>query len=480
MKHATEEKAIVVGIDFGTYGSTFAYGFTTDTTRRVVMGRPSDANALYPKELSMLLYKEGQSQPIAWGFEALRKFMDEDEKNSLTLVEKFKLHLLTNPHGDMPPHPITGRTFKVIDLVADFLRCLDVRIMEELRTVLGSPAQRETIRYVITIPTIWSEKTIQAMKTALFMAKIITSVNAPDNDCMFVLEPEAASVCAKNDQQSNGVQLGEGVVYMIIDAGGGTVDLTIHKITNNKLRELTVRSGGKCGSTFIDIRFFKWLEAQFNANKLQEYFATYQADKIDLGQSWENTKIGTKDFSTPRYVRPSPDFYQSLNQLSNNNKLFTKSRRLELKEAELKVIFEPVVNEVVQLVSLQLQLCSYHIDYIILVGGFSDSALLYSTIETLATTPHAVDQAAQNIPPLKVIRPPNGCCAVVKGAVYMGLDRAAISSRKSVYTYGIEVQEPWDETKHPESKLEIVNGMFLCKKVFFPFVFAGQEVSIII
>src|SRR6266496_6799556 len=47
---------------------------------------------------------------------------------------------------------------------------------------------------------------------------------------------------------------------MIVDCGGGTVDLTTRKLLNDKqLGEITERAGDFCGSTFIDIEFIKHL-----------------------------------------------------------------------------------------------------------------------------------------------------------------------------------------------------------------------------
>jgi len=47
---------------------------------------------------------------------------------------------------------------------------------------------------------------------------------------------------------------------MIVDCGGGTVDLTTRRLLpDNQLGEITERSGELCGSSFVDREFLKFL-----------------------------------------------------------------------------------------------------------------------------------------------------------------------------------------------------------------------------
>lgn len=53
------------------------------------------------------------------------------------------------------------------------------------------------------------------------------------------------------------------MVLMVVDAGGGTVDITVHKVQGGKLKEVTVRNGGPCGSRDIDNKFFEVHSSHF-------------------------------------------------------------------------------------------------------------------------------------------------------------------------------------------------------------------------
>lgn len=48
-----------------------------------------------------------------------------------------------------------------------------------------------------------------------------------------------------------------------MDAGGGTIDTTVHRYNSDKLLEIHTPSGGKWGSSYIDAQFEEFLEELF-------------------------------------------------------------------------------------------------------------------------------------------------------------------------------------------------------------------------
>ncbi|WAQ98305.1 HS12A-like protein, partial [Mya arenaria] len=59
-------------------------------------------------------------------------------------------------------------------------------------------------------------------------------------------------------------QFQEGTKYMVVDAGGGTIDVIVHEIVgDNKLKELTSASGGPWGGTLVDKEFDAFMETIF-------------------------------------------------------------------------------------------------------------------------------------------------------------------------------------------------------------------------
>jgi len=76
-----------------------------------------------------------------------------------------------------------------------------------------------------------------------------------------------------------------------------------------------------------------------------------------------------------------------------------------------------------------------------------------------------------------VFRASDSHLAVVSGGVVLGLDPSLIRTRRANQSYGIEVEEVFDESIHEVSRLTCRDGTFLCTKVFFPFVETGQEID---
>lgn len=102
------------------------------------------------------------------------------------------------------------------------------------------------------------------MRKAAVEAGIIEDLNAPN--LLLCLEPEGASIqCREDSEESLKNQMIKNTVVMVLDCGGGTVDITIHKLTCNPdekflCEELLPSSGGcEWGSKFVDLHFEHFL-----------------------------------------------------------------------------------------------------------------------------------------------------------------------------------------------------------------------------
>src|SRR4051794_16255926 len=57
---------------------------------------------------------------------------------------------------------------------------------------------------------------------------------------------------------------------MVVDCGGGTVDLAcLELLTNNKISEITEPTGETCGSSFIDAKFVEFFRQKLGNSTLE-------------------------------------------------------------------------------------------------------------------------------------------------------------------------------------------------------------------
>ncbi|GIQ91880.1 hypothetical protein KIPB_015328, partial [Kipferlia bialata] len=79
--------------------------------------------------------------------------------------------------------------------------------------------------------------------------------------------------------------------FMVVDAGGGTVDLTVHKVNaEGGMEEVTRGLGDSCGATFLDVQFLEWLRERLGDEFYKECQTSYPSAMASLVQSWESIK----------------------------------------------------------------------------------------------------------------------------------------------------------------------------------------------
>lgn len=103
------------------------------------------------------------------------------------------------------------------------------------------------------------------------------------------------------------------------------------------------------------------------------------------------------------------------------------------------------------------------IEFIILVGGYAESEILRHHISSEFNC--------------KVLCPLSPQEAIVKGAVMFGTNPAVVASRKSAFTYGIEVSNRFDESKHNAVKKFTNKNGDWCKDIFHKLVDIDEDVG---
>ena len=103
------------------------------------------------------------------------------------------------------------------------------------------------------------------------------------------------------------------------------------------------------------------------------------------------------------------------------------------------------------------------VDAIILVGGFSESKLIYKSMK----------DTFQNI---KILNPPECGLSVLKGAVLYGFQPQQIAERVSRYSYGFSIRVPFDPEVHCSERDLVHKVDKEVEDVFRPIILAGETV----
>lgn len=119
-------------------------------------------------------------------------------------------------------------------------------------------------------------------------------------------------------------------------------------------------------------------------------------------------------------------------------------------------IFDPVVDKVLSLVDSQFKNVDETLDAIFLVGGFGQSAYLFTKLKNMFSSKVRL-----------VCTPSRGEMAIVRGAVLMGLNPRFVKQRVVRRTYGYECALAFEEELDPmELRTVSHDGDFYCNKRF--------------
>ncbi|CAB5394295.1 unnamed protein product [Rhizophagus irregularis] len=204
-----ENILVIVGIDFGTTFTGFSYCHVASENKDIVTNEqwPDDVGKF--KTNTVLQYDKEFSKVVQWGKPALAKRpkRKNDNKNETKPVELFKLHL-------------------------DYLTEVGELIRKTLKPSWDDVDLFENVLLVLSVPAEYSEKEKAIMRECAYEAKLIGDKKT--EFLQFTTEPEAAAVYCMENCLKEYETTGIGTTFMIVDCGGGTVDLTTRKLIGDK------------------------------------------------------------------------------------------------------------------------------------------------------------------------------------------------------------------------------------------------------
>ncbi|KAF5250172.1 hypothetical protein FANTH_4592 [Fusarium anthophilum] len=320
------------------------------------------------------------------------------------------------------PAQITKEGESAKDLTKVYLSCLHEHFVSLLEKRLSSSVVKSTpMDFVVTVPAIWSPKAKQSTEQAAAMAGF-----CGNQRIQLISEPEAAALYTLKTLSPSTLQVGR--KFVVCDAGGGTVDLISYQVTKIgrvEVKEVTEGTGGKCGSSMLNMRFRRHLK-QTHGDK----YWTDERLVIALSE-FESFKKTFSPKGEPLTLKVDPS-------------LGLRRNRYTMTQDDMKTkIFEPIMKDVVCLIKEQIKMAGDGVAAVIMVGGFGQSRYLKSRVRD------AISSRTD------VLQPESGWTAVVKGAAMHGLSRyqpagtrVEVASRIARRSYGTCLMTKYDMMKH--------------------------------
>ncbi|XP_053378885.1 heat shock 70 kDa protein 12B-like [Mercenaria mercenaria] len=394
----------------------------------------------------------------------------------MMLFDKMKIKSQTTLEDE------TGKTLPaklVFSLAINFLKN---DLLDECHKQLADVLEEDDILWVLTVPAIWNDAAKQ------FMRETAEDAGIKRSKLMIALEPEAASLYCrylpvqKGDADCSLASFKPGTKYIVLDAGGGTIDITVHQvIVDGNVRELHKASGGAWGGTMVDKAYEQFLVSVAGSAVVQKFKEDHMDDFIDLFRTFEVTKREISPEKSAKVTfRLPPSFTDTFLEITGGSiaKKISSTEfrdRISYLSGKLRVdanitldFFQKSVDSIVRHISSLLQDSSVQpCEAILMVGGFSESKVLHNAIK---------DEFGRM---MKIIISESPGLAVLKGAVIFGHRPSTISERICKYTYGVNTTH--ETTKwciHPSTETSESDGRKRCRNVFDKHVTIGQSVKL--
>ncbi|VDI27951.1 Hypothetical predicted protein, partial [Mytilus galloprovincialis] len=485
----------VVAIDIGTTYSGYAFSLANsyDCIRTCGWKRNNVISMKTPT--SLLLDKHKLF--MAFGYEAEDKYIstlatdysdsdsdsdddDSDSKDEYHYFNRFKMMLqpqTMNVNSTMKDQ--NGLQMKAIDIFSTAIKYMKVQANTHINR-MSKLINKEDIQYVLTVPVTWNDQ------NKLFMRKAAEKAGIDSKDLMIASEPEAAAIWCNavlttwdNNLRKTALErIENGTKYVVVDLGGGTADITVHERQfDGSLEEVIPPSGGYWGGTSVDRAYLEFVNSIFTKKVIGELRLTEPEEYETLLHDFEVTKRTiTTDYRTDIVItlpvslleitrKHCTSVPEAIQKSIYKESVSCRGHKLSVKPDIFRMLFQPTIDLIVKHLDKLFshpKLSDLH--HILMVGGFSECELVQTAIK-------------QNFPKMKICIPDEAILAVLRGAVLFGYQPKRITGRILPKTYGIQSWSEWDAAVHLETKRVRIDGIDICKDVFYKFAVKGDKVK---
>ncbi|KAJ6254264.1 hsp70 family protein [Anaeramoeba flamelloides] len=464
---------------------------------------PKDQNF---KTSTAILFKKTNSnkwEPFSFGKSAESQYltMRPKEMHNYQFFKNFKMKLYQNNSLNPKIKSYSGEEWPFIQVLSGVFKLIYTKFVKSVKNYNSRfRIDQEKINWVLTVPAIWEDIGKEIMRRAFHQAGLISSKNSPN--LLFCFEPEVAALDFFQDQRNQLSQFNNKKL-LVVDAGGGTIDITLMKptIVKNEIKEfeiLMVPKGGDFGSIYIDQEFQKFFQSFLNLNDNQFKALKNKCPKgfLKLLNQWESLKIKTQSdqlteddshlIEPPRimvkYLKKQfriMDFEALTDQFNQRNRNSGLSK-IEWDDEEdclrifgdrVKSFFKKPIKRLRDYLNNLKQTSEIfkQTQIVFFTGGLSNSDYFRKSVQKqLGNNQYCVSPYPDK--------------SILIGADLFGFDPNIVSIRRSQFTYGIVACIIYNSRIHDQKRkvtMRMNNNRSyeICKNVFQPYIFKGDKIS---
>ncbi|KAG1718149.1 hypothetical protein EDB19DRAFT_1651288 [Suillus lakei] len=433
-------RKLVLAFDVGTTFSGVSYCMLDPGEVPVIRGvarYPAQEHVGGDSKIPSILYYDLQGDVRAVGAEALQEhIIEQAEDEGWVKLEWWKLHLrakhLASSHiqdDDILPLP---QCKSAVEVLADFMRylfqCARTYIQESHLNFWRSV--ENSIEFVLTHPNGWEGQQQQQIRRAVELAGLISSQEEQSHVHLLTEGEASLHFCVTNviasaktpmdvsDYSDEEEDQPDSQGVIVIDAGGGTIDLSAYsmKLSPTLFEEIAPAECCLQGSVFVTSRARTLLQK-----------------KLSGSEQYSNPKIiaqmaGIFDNSTKlRFRKPDEPSYIKFGTIRDKDlKYDIRSGQLKMSGFDVADLFEPSIEAIIEAFEQQRRVASTPINLVCLVGGFAASDWLFAKLQEYFL-PLGISFCRPDAHVNK---------AVADGAVSFYIDHL-VSSRVARATYGV-------------------------------------------
>ncbi|XP_060603539.1 heat shock 70 kDa protein 12B-like [Ruditapes philippinarum] len=494
MATSFNENLIVGAIDFGTTNSGWAYSFfhdfKNDPTKAFVKHWHSGSGTLSTEKApTVVLIRPDGKTLEGFGYDAenrYRELADLGEHHDYYYFKKFKMMLHKQLSEKLDRNTELedemGKRLTALDIFAMSIKFLVDDMYKIVKLRVSGIIRQDEVHWVLTVPAIWTDSAKQFMREAAEKAGITK------DKLSIALEPEAASIYCRNlpIEKTVGPMTASissfpiGTKYMILDAGGGTIDVTVHEvIDSNAVKEVAAASGGGWGGTLVDHAFEDLIYDLVGKEVYGKFKQEQTEDWLEMMREFEVKKRTIHPDKEGRILMKFPVSLSKMSERKNRHDLEEFIRdsaeyadqvvfvydKMKFTAAVFRNLFEKSNSKTIKHMKTVIQDNNlYDLKAILMVGGYSESPMLQEAVK-------------KAFPHLEIIIPNEASSAILKGALIFGHLPEAVTERILKYTYGVDTTVSFLPGKHPNSKRMVTDSGIRCRNVFSKHVEMGQKVK---